>query len=1040
MKARTRSFAALLTFGAAIAPSLFAQSAPPAADESSEPKTSASGADEIVVLSPFIVNTEKDHGYAATNTISGSRVSVDIKDLPIPMQVVTSEFINDIGAKDLRQALSYSPGISLKTQNDLENTGGVGGIQGGAYGQGGVNNPEGVTSNISGTQVKMRGFLTNNVLRNGFLRGAPSDSVNIDRVEIVQGPNALLYGTGNFGGVVNYITKKPLSTFKGDATFSIGSYDSQRSTLDVTGPLVSGLDYRFIAAAEQSETNIDYQRNRHLFIAPSISWAPTKTTKITVETELNQSKQSGYGFRVLRAASGNGNTPINNDQLEATGFYYPPGANKRTINLSGPDTYNNQRLENIEVTVTQRALTEGKWTPSLDLLGSYTYNKYWQNTRDVNGGIFQILPGNPGAEFGQTIVLAATNNSLGDGVTPSNANLQYGTFDNEVLRFQWNKQKAVYERQQSRVEATSRKLLFPRSWYRVEDQILVGYSELFNQTWRDGWAMPASSFGYKGPNDLTPVRFGANGDGSATAPLTQTLRDNQGRVWDRAYYVNNFLKLGRLWGVDDRIILMAGYRRDTSALYNTSTTISTTGVENTSSARGNDQGHNSVQKGLMVKLTKDISLFGLKASGFQPNFGGLHNALTGNPVGADTAKSTEFGVKFDLFGGKVSGSISHYKITKSAWQASGFATPAPLGNPRFDPNKPIVYNLGDANGTGFYNPFANTTYNSHDANGNPITVNGFVANGQTYNPNAAYQAAWIAACNAGAVSLTSPINGQSATAASIYINASTPEGAAFMDAFFAAAAPSWAGWAYYGNNLDDPGINNATLDDAYFQNGPIGNGSANERNMGAAWTVVSESKGWDGQVVITPNDQFQVVLSASVNASVKQINRGTWLKYPYPQDRWATWYFPNAGFGLKGLSLAEAYTDPTDTSTRTNVGFFPGDDTPKYRYSMFANYKFEDSLKGWIVGLGADYSAKRAYFSGFTHGSGQVQTDTNGQLIVLYMPAQFSMGGFVRKEWKLGNYNQYCQLNVDNILNDTKLYGQIYNPPISFRLTYGVSF
>ncbi len=138
--------------------------------------------DEAVVLSPFTVRTDKDNGYGATNSISGSRVDTAIKDLPLPMQVITSEFIKDTGATDLRKSLSYVSGISLQTQNDLENNGGVGGIQRGAYGPGGVNNPEGITSNISGTQLKIRGFITNNVLRNGFLRGSPSDAINIDRI------------------------------------------------------------------------------------------------------------------------------------------------------------------------------------------------------------------------------------------------------------------------------------------------------------------------------------------------------------------------------------------------------------------------------------------------------------------------------------------------------------------------------------------------------------------------------------------------------------------------------------------------------------------------------------------------------------------------------------------------------------------------------------------------------------------------------------------------------------------------------------------
>ena len=67
------------------------------------------------------------------------------------------------------------------------------------------------------------------------------------------------------------------------------------------------------------------------------------------------------------------------------------------------------------------------------------------------------------------------------------------------------------------------------------------------------------------------------------------------------------------------------------------------------------------------------------------------------------------------------------------------------------------------------------------------------------------------------------------------------------------------------------------------------------------------------------DDRLQVVLSASVNAKVQLTNKGQWIKYPFPQDRWATWYFPNGGFGLKGQTLAAAYTDPTDTSTRAPI-------------------------------------------------------------------------------------------------------------------------
>jgi len=971
---------------------------------------------ETVVLSPFTVSTDKDNGYGATNSISGSRVNTPIKDLPIPIQVITDDFINDIGATNLRDSLAYVSGISIQSQNDLENRAGT---FGSAYGPGGVNNPEGVTSNINGVQMKIRGFITNNVLRDGFYRGSPSDSINIERIEVVQGPNALLYGTGNFGGVVNYLTKKPQNQEHSSASLSYGMNDFKRATIDSTGPISPTLSYRVVGAWEDTETNIDHQALKHWYISPSLSWKPTRKTELFAQYEYTDAKNTGFGFRALRAAQGTGGTPINNDQLEATGFYWPPGADRRTFNLGGPDTYNKQQQDNVELTLTQAIVEEGTWMPRVDFLAGFNRSTFNTQTRDANGGIQQVSVGNPGYNLSQTITIASVGNGLGDGVIPSNGNLQYGTFNNEVVRYAWNRNDGDTTRQQERVELTARKALFTDRWFQLEDQVLAGYSEIYNEVVGTNWQTVDGLYSFKGPLDLSPIHFATQGDGTPAPGLYQNNRDNINKGWDRAYYLNNFLKFGKLWGVEDRIILMTGIRKDTADNWSTNTTITspnnaTPNKATTTTSVALQSKVTSKQFGAMLKLTKSLSVYALKADGFQPNFGGLHEALTGAPVGADTAKSKEYGIKFDFLDGKISGSISHFKITKNAWTASGFSTPAPLGKVRFDPSKPIIYNLGDANGTGFYNPFPGQ----------------FVANGQTYTPNAKEQAAWIAAANAGAVTLTSPINGKQATSSSIYLNASTPTGAAFMDAFFEAAAPGWAGWPYYGNDINDAGVNNATLDDAAFQNG----------SQQAAIPAISESRGWDGTILFTPNQHLQFVFSASINTKVTLIDKGKWIKYPYPQDRWATWYFPNGGFGLKGQKLAEAYTDPTDTSTRTNTGTFPGDDTPRNRFTLFTNYKFGGSLKGWIVGAGGEWQSKRAYFSGVTHGSGQVQTDTNGKVIVLYTPAQWVLNGFVRKEWKSGRYDQYVQLNVDNLTNDRDLYGQIYAPGISARLTYQIGF
>ncbi|MBA3850168.1 MAG: hypothetical protein C0502_09265, partial [Opitutus sp.] len=126
----------------------------PADSTETSSSTKVLNEDAPLVLSPFTVTTEKDKGYKATNATSGTRLNTPIKDLPLPLTVVTDQFIRDTGALDLRRGLAYTAGIQLQSQNDQ-------GTPGGAYqGPGGVNNPEAATANSTGTNYKIRGYIT----------------------------------------------------------------------------------------------------------------------------------------------------------------------------------------------------------------------------------------------------------------------------------------------------------------------------------------------------------------------------------------------------------------------------------------------------------------------------------------------------------------------------------------------------------------------------------------------------------------------------------------------------------------------------------------------------------------------------------------------------------------------------------------------------------------------------------------------------------------------------------------------------------------
>jgi len=994
--------------------------------------TSDTSAATPTTLDPFTVTTSKDRGYAATNEISGSRVDTAIKDIPITIDVITSEFISDIGATDLRSALEYQSSIMTRTQNDLENTGGT---FGSAYGQGGVNNPQGVTANTDQSQFKIRGFITSNTLRDGFLRLSGVDTANIDRIEVVFGPNALLYGTGNFGGVVDYLPRRPMDTQQGSFSVAYGSDSFERAVLDVTGPVsvANHIDYRLDLSVEDTDSEVSYYNEKHFFVAPQLQWKPTPGTTLLADLEYGRQTQNGTGFQAARAVSANSTAlPTNNDQFEAVGFYYPPGSDPRTFNESGPNAYVDDQTKNIELKATQEILKESEYIPSLDFLIAYNHSQATEQTQSVNGEIeVDTDTTNNGYALGETVVTSQQDNSIG-GQGTNNGNLTFGTVPNSVLAYTWAFTNANTNRDQERVEFVLKKSLFDNKWYSWKSQVLAGYSDLYQQTYNSNGGTTGGT-NYKSPNDLNPIVFGTQGDGSPDASESVTVR-TETKNWDSAYYLSYYAKF-----LKDHLIVMTGVRRDKNSSWDQDLTTGDPGAESAALV------NKTYQNGIELAVTDNFSVFALKSGGVTPNFGGLRNANTGSPVSADTGKSNEFGIKFNAFHNKLTGTVSRYTITKTSWVAEPFFAPAPLGHPRFDPSKPIVYNLSDEDnpGQGMMPNGAKVggitwaAASDGPLSGTALTQNlAAGGNGQSGGNNTGPSVtAFNAAVAAGSIYVSSAGIGTP----QVYINASTPTGAAYLDSVFAANSGGgnggWPGWMYAGmdagpetaSNHDDKLLNNANQDAAGFLN----------TGLGAADQVVDQSKGYEAQILYTPNDALQFVFNANIHATVNRINNGTWPQYPDPSDRWASWYFAN--FGLNEEPVTTAYSDPTNTATHS-VNVFPGDDTPKYSYSMFTNFKFSGQLRGLTVGVGETWHSQEQYYSGVTHGSGQTETNAAGQLIVAYGPSQFNLDAFAKYTWKSWGHSQFLQVNAYNLLDNKELNGFVYTNPITAKITYGVNF
>ncbi|MDB6092710.1 MAG: TonB-dependent receptor plug [Verrucomicrobia bacterium] len=229
----------------------------PVATLRSQTTASEPDANSPVVLSPFEVTSAHDHGYRSSNSVSATRVNTPVRDLPITIDTFTEEFIHDLQPRDLLDIVQFAPGVSSAS----------GDFAGGNNGN-----------------FNIRGFASGNPLRNGFKGPNVVDPITIARVEVVRGPSSLLYGQLPPGGLVNYITKRPLDKPSTTVTQRFGSYDYYRTELDTTGPIGGGsnLFYRFNGAYENGQQYYDPSESKTKVFAPVLQWR-NATSSLTLD-------------------------------------------------------------------------------------------------------------------------------------------------------------------------------------------------------------------------------------------------------------------------------------------------------------------------------------------------------------------------------------------------------------------------------------------------------------------------------------------------------------------------------------------------------------------------------------------------------------------------------------------------------------------------------------------------------------------------------------------------------------------------------------
>jgi len=689
------------------------------------------------------VDSSDDTGYRATNTISGTRLNTAIRDIPMPIEVITEAFIEDTAAGDLREALAYSSGIVLESQNDA-------GAENSFNTIGGVHNPEGATSNKNETTYKVRGFITDATLRDGYRRQFASESANIGRVEVIRGPAALLYGIGNFGGIVNYLPKLPPAEATQEATLTVGNRGHRRGVHSIGAPLGGEWDVRYnvTTAYEENESHTELRSDERIFVSPIITMKPTENTEITLDFEYGKEDDNAVGFQSIRARADV--AADQQDRLERAGFVVFPNKNLKTMRWSGPDTFVDTEYSNARFQVTHR------FADNLNVLFGYNDSSVEFGVRDIGGAIqTNVGPEN----MRNTVVVAPADALNGD------AEFDAGPVAGAIFQGQWFERDEQIDREQVRFEVNySFDVLEGNEILGFSNSFLLGRSEERSEKNIFARGTERDKYTYKDPTDSSYIRFGINGDGTA-APSIEDKSLNIDTSWNQGTYL---VHQGKFW--NDRIMTVAGLRRDRNDLFSFTDDL-LDNVRNES--RPGSQEKDTTQTGLSFEVNDRVSLYALKSDGLMPNFEGYRDAY-GNAMEAVVARSEEVGVKFDIIDNKLSGTISAYRIEQTGTPIFYWWAPSPVKT-NWDRNSPIVYNVSD------FNPTAEAEWRNGAFTLSKNEWNSAVSSGAAYQIDETW-----------------------------YVNATDPSGAAYLDAVFdnTKEVGGWAGWLY---NQDD-NTNNATQD------------------------------------------------------------------------------------------------------------------------------------------------------------------------------------------------------------------------------------
>ncbi|PZO92253.1 MAG: TonB-dependent receptor [Sphingomonas sanxanigenens] len=212
--------------------------------------------------------------------VTARRRAENVQDVPVAISVVSAATLEAQGAYNLNRLTQLQPTLqfySTNPRNTFINIRGIGA-------------PFGLTNDGFEQGV---GIYVDQVYYNR-IASATLDFVDVDRIEVLRGPQGTLYGKNTTAGAINITTRAPSFDFEGRAEVSIGNYGFKQGKASVSGPLTDKLAARIsVSATDRRGTIYDVATNQHvnsqdnIGVRGSLLWKPTEDFRVTLSADYN---------------------------------------------------------------------------------------------------------------------------------------------------------------------------------------------------------------------------------------------------------------------------------------------------------------------------------------------------------------------------------------------------------------------------------------------------------------------------------------------------------------------------------------------------------------------------------------------------------------------------------------------------------------------------------------------------------------------------------------------------------------------------------